>query len=86
MGSIALGTFLQYAHLQTLCLFSSILQNAVGGRLCGLAGNKIEASLRLLEDLTNLASAYDFPSEFNDPKWTSMATKLRVVETIAPDW
>ena len=36
-------------------------------------------------DLCNLTGAYGFPMQFPDPRWTSMAAKLRVVSAVASD-
>lgn len=38
-----------------------------------------------MADLCNLESAYKFRGEFRDPRWTALASKLRVVETVAKD-
>ena len=37
-------------------------------------------------DLCNLQTAYMFPAEFVDPRWTSLAAKMRVMHTVAPDY
>ncbi|CAE8598073.1 unnamed protein product [Polarella glacialis] len=36
-------------------------------------------------DAFHLRSAYGFPLEFEDPRWMSMACKMRVVRDVAPD-
>lgn len=36
-------------------------------------------------DPVHLKSDYSFPDFFLDPKWTSLASKLRVCETVATD-
>ena len=36
-------------------------------------------------DLCNLEAAYEFAGEFPDPRWTALASKLRVVYTMARD-
>ena len=36
-------------------------------------------------DLTHMKAAFYFPCEYDDPKWTSLAAKLRVVERVVPD-
>ena len=36
-------------------------------------------------DLCNLADAFGFHDQFPDPRWTSWAAKLRVVDSVAPD-
>ena len=38
-----------------------------------------------LGDVTNLKGAFHFPCSFMDPRWTSYAAKLRVIEYVAPD-
>ena len=36
-------------------------------------------------DITHLCSCYNFPATFSDPRWTSIAAKLRVVRSVATD-
>ena len=36
-------------------------------------------------DLTNLAECFSFLLSFKDPRWSALASKLRVIETVAPD-
>jgi hypothetical protein len=38
-----------------------------------------------LADATHLECAYSFPCSFQNPTWTSMAAKLRVISTLAQD-
>jgi hypothetical protein len=49
-------------------------------RLAPGPGNWITAA-----DLAHLQTAFRFPSSFRDPRWTSLATKLRVICEVAPD-
>ena len=36
-------------------------------------------------DLTDRLHAYTFPTAFRNPRWSAVASKLRVIETVAPD-
>ena len=66
---------LEKDHEDSLTFFEQLL-----GKLAPGPGNRCIAG-----DLTNLKTPLSFPKQFRDPRWVSVAAKLRVAYFIAPD-